>query len=170
MEMHEKMLNELRRIVRFLDLQSKQLRKSGLTGSQLLILKALEQKGSMTGHQLSQAVNLSQGTITSVLDRLTAKALISRERSETDRRRLVIKLTDTGRQAIRQTPSLFHANFLTAFNQLCEWEQTSMLSTLQRLAKMMDDAHPKPDNLRTPGKASSGSEFEPFDDLEGTGC
>ncbi|MDF9391361.1 MULTISPECIES: hypothetical protein [Methylococcus] len=31
-------------------------------------------------------------------------------------------------------------------------------------------AAPKPVNLRTAGKASSGLELEPFEDLEGTGC
>lgn len=170
MEIHDKVLNELRRIVRSLDLQSKQLQKSGLTGSQLLILKALEQKGSMTGNQISHAVNLSQGTITTVLDRLTAKEMVSRERSASDRRRLVITLTETGRQAIRQTPSLFHVNFLTAFDQLCEWEQTAILSAVQRLAKMMDDSRPGPDNARPAEKPSGPLGLRPVEDPEQTGC
>ncbi|MDD2767865.1 MAG: MarR family transcriptional regulator [Methylococcus sp.] len=170
MEIHDKVLNELRRIVRSLDLQSKQLQKSGLTGSQLLILKALEQKDSMTGNQISYAVNLSQGTITAVLDRLEAKEMVSRERSSTDRRRLVITLTETGRKAIQQTPSLFHANFLTAFGQLCEWEQTAILSSVQRLAKMMDDSRPSRDNARPGENPPALSELQPFGDTEGTDC
>ncbi|MBP1149966.1 MULTISPECIES: MarR family transcriptional regulator [unclassified Methylocaldum] len=138
MEIHEQVLVELRRIVQALDLQSKQLQKAGLTGSQLLVLRALEKRGALTAHQLSRAVSLSQGTITSILDRLELKGQIRRERSAEDKRRLTITLTDAGREALRHAPSLLHVNFVAAFRQLNDWEQTLILSSLQRVAGMMD--------------------------------
>ncbi|MGX2040007.1 MarR family winged helix-turn-helix transcriptional regulator [Methylocaldum sp. MU1018] len=137
-EIHEQVLVELRRIVRALDLQSKQLQKVGLTGSQLLVLRALEKRGALTAHQLSRAVSLSQGTITSILDRLEFKGHIRRARNAEDKRRLTITLTDAGRDALRHAPSLLHVNFLAAFRQLKDWEQTLILSSLQRVAGMMD--------------------------------
>lgn len=138
MEIHEQVLVELRRIVRALDLQSKRLEKIGLTGAQLQVIRALSRHDALTANRLSREVSLSQGTITAVLDRLEAKALIRRERSSEDKRRLVLTLTDAGREVVSHAPSLLRADFVASFQQLENWEQTLILSCLQRLAGMMD--------------------------------
>jgi len=150
MEIHEQVLVELRRIVQALDLQSKQLQKAGLTGSQLLVLRALEKREALTAYQLSRAVSLSQGTITSILDRLELKGLIRRARSPEDKRRLTITLAAAGRDALQHAPSLLHVNFLAAFRQLADWEQTLILSSLQRVAGMMDVSANKAKPLQDP--------------------
>lgn len=138
MEIHEQVLVELRRIVRALDLQSKQLQKIGLTGSQLQALRTLARRDALTANQLSRDVSLSQGTVTTVLDHLEKKGLIRRERSAEDKRRLVLTLTEVGREALSHAPSLLHVDFVTAFRKLDNWEQTLILSCLQRVAGMMD--------------------------------
>lgn len=169
MEIHEQVLVELRRIVQALDLQSKQLQKAGLTGSQLLVLRALEKRGALTAHQLSRAVSLSQGTITSILDRLELKGQIRRERSAEDKRRLTITLTDAGRDALRHAPSLLHVNFVAAFRQLNDWEQTLILSSLQRVAGMMDTSRVKPKPVHDAECIEAGLRFL-TDDAEDAGC
>jgi DNA-binding MarR family transcriptional regulator len=73
-----------------------------------------------------------------VLDRLERKSLVRRERSAEDKRRLVLTLTEAGREALSHAPSLLHLDFVTAFQQLDDWEQTLILSCLQRVAGMMD--------------------------------
>ncbi|CAI8731143.1 MarR family transcriptional regulator [Methylocaldum szegediense] len=169
MEINEQVLIQLRRIVRALDLQSKQLQKVGLTGSQLMVLRALSKQGPLTANQLSQAVNLSQGTITTVLDHLEHKTLIRRERSPQDKRRLTITLTEPGRDALRQAPSLLHVNFLDAFRQLSDWEQTLILSSLQRVAGMMDCSQAKPKPVLDPECIETGLRYL-TDDTEDAGC
>ncbi|MBP1149991.1 MULTISPECIES: MarR family winged helix-turn-helix transcriptional regulator [Methylocaldum] len=169
MEINEQVLIELRRIVRALDLQSKQLQKVGLTGSQLMVLRALTKQGPLTANQLSQAVNLSQGTITTVLDHLELKALIRRERSAEDKRRLTITLTDSGREALRHAPSLLHVDFVAAFRQLNDWEQTLILSSLQRVAGMMDMSRVKPKPVHDAECIEAGLRFL-TDDAEDAGC
>lgn len=169
MEINEQVLVELRRIVRALDLQSKQLQKVGLTGSQLMVLRALSRQGPLTANQLSQAVNLSQGTITTVLDHLELKTLIRRERSMEDKRRLTITLTDPGRDALRHAPSLLHVNFLDAFRQLSDWEQTLILSSLQRVAGMMDRSQAKPKPVLDAECIEAGLRCL-TDDAEDAGC
>ena len=138
MELHEQVLVELRRIVRALDLQSKRLEKIGLTGSQLQVIRVLSRHDALTANQLSREVSLSQGTVTTVLDRLETKGLICRQRSSEDRRRLVLTLTEAGREVLSRAPSLLRADFVAGFQQLEAWEQTLILSCLQRLAAMMD--------------------------------
>ncbi|MGZ4955304.1 MAG: MarR family winged helix-turn-helix transcriptional regulator [Methylobacter sp.] len=138
LEIQEHVLLELRRIARSLGVYSKQLQKSGLTSSQLAVLRTLAAQGPMPANHLSRAVELSQGTVTSVLDRLVSKSLIQRNRREGDRRQVWVTLTDIGLEAFQGAPSPMHLEFLDSFSQLQDWEQTMILSSLQRVAGMMD--------------------------------
>lgn len=137
-EHHDNVLTALRRIVQSLDVQSKQLQKSGLTGSQLSVLRALFSQGTLTANNLSKAVSLSQGTITTILDRLDAKGLIQRIRKPQDKRQVWIELTEAGKQVLESAPAQLHLDFLSKFAALKEWEQTLILSSLQRVADMME--------------------------------
>lgn len=139
MDIHEEVLEALRRIIRAIDLQSKQLmQRSGLTGPQLLVLQTLKKHNEMTAGELAKSMNLSQGTITSILDRLEKKRYIARCRSETDKRRVVVSLQAEGKQALDSAPTLLQEHFLASFDELQQWEKTLILSSLQRVAGMMD--------------------------------
>ena len=142
LEIQEHVLLQLRRIARSLDEYSKQLQKSGLTSSQLAVLRTLATHGPMPANHLSRAVELSQGTVTSVLDRLVSKSLIQRNRRESDRRQVWVTLTEMGLEVFQDAPSPLHLEFLGSFSQLQDWEQTMILSSLQRLAGMMDVRSP----------------------------
>lgn len=138
---HEEVLIQLRRIARAMDVYSKQLQKSGITSSQLAVLRALAAQGPMTANRLSRAVELSQGTVTTVLDRLDRKGLIQRSRREDDKRQVWLNLTEAGAQAFNDAPSPLHLDFVKGFSQLQDWEQTMILAALQRVAGLMDIPH-----------------------------
>lgn len=138
MEIHDKVLVALRQIIRAIDLHSKRLeRESGLTGPQLLVMKAIAQADSATAGQIAREVSLSQATVTSILDRLERKIYLQRERSNEDKRKVLIHLTEAGRQVLEQAPALMQENFILGFTRLEEWEQSLILSSLQRVANMM---------------------------------
>ena len=138
MEIHGKVLVALRQIIRAIDLHSKKLeRESGLTGPQLLVMQAISQAAPVTAGQIARDVNLSQATVTSILDRLEKKAYLRRERSNEDKRKVWICLTEAGVQVLEQAPALMQENFILGFGRLEEWEQNLILSSLQRVAEMM---------------------------------
>jgi hypothetical protein len=64
--------------------------------------------------------------------------LVSRVRSESDRRAVVVELTEQGQTILENAPSLLQDRFRRELLMLEEWEQTQMLATLQRIASMMD--------------------------------
>ena len=139
MDQHNKVLIALRRLIRATDLYSKHLSKTtGLTTPQLLILQNLLAQGEATVSELAKAINLSQATVTTILDRLVKKEFIVRERSTEDRRKVITRLTEQGQEAIKDTPTALQENFIQQFSALEDWEQTMILSSLQRLATMMD--------------------------------
>jgi len=158
MSRQDNILIAVRRIVRAVDLHSKKLMKtSGLTLSQRVVLQTLAQQGPATPSAIAREVSLSQATITVILDRLGERALISRERSQTDRRNVVVDLTDAGRQILSEAPEALQANFLKSFDELADWEQHMLIASLQRLAELMSaedvDAAPILDvgDVRHPG-------------------
>jgi|GEM_PF-446787 len=139
LSVEDQVIAALRRITRAIDLHSRGLMQQfGLTAPQLATLKAIERLQPTTGGALSKSIHLGQATLTGILTRLESRDLVSRERSRSDRRTVVVELTDEGRAVLENAPSLLQDSFRRELLKLHEWEQTQMLATLQRIASMMD--------------------------------
>jgi DNA-binding MarR family transcriptional regulator len=138
MKKDEELLVALRKIIRAIDIRSRQLSKEvGLTGPQLLILQKVgKQKGVMV-REIADDINLSSATVTSVLDRMEARNLVERIRSTEDKRKVGVFLTQEGEKALETAPLPFQEHFTNSFNNMEEWEQSQMVATLQRIATMM---------------------------------
>lgn len=142
MDRLEQVLTSLRRVIRATDLHSKHLAKtSGLTAPQILLLQAIRKLEGAPIGQLANEVSLSQATVTSILDRLERKGFIERARSTVDRRKVHVHLTEVGTEILRDAPTPLQEQFARQFNDLQEWEQTMIISSLQRVAYMMDAEH-----------------------------
>lgn len=129
----------LRRIIRAIDLHSCALvQRFGLTGPQLVILKALIETSPQSVSALAAAVNLSQATVTGILDRLERKSMVTRERDSTDKRKVMVSPTSVAEDALAGAPPLLQEHFSEAFEGLADWEQTQILSSLQRIVTLME--------------------------------
>ena len=79
MQKDEELLIALRKVIRAIDLRSKQLNRDvGLTGPQLLALQEIGRRPGTMVRQIADNINLSAATVTSILDRLEAKQLLQR--------------------------------------------------------------------------------------------
>ena len=125
--------------MRAISIQSRQLaQQHGITTPQLLVMRAIDRIGPLSLGVLSREINLSQATTTAIIDRLTRKEFLTRDRSSVDRRKVVISLTDGGREILQRAPSPIQEAFENSFSRLEEWEQSLILSSVQRLAVMMN--------------------------------
>ncbi len=132
-------LISLRRIIRAMDLHSKHLVKTtGVSTAQLLLMQAVYHDDTMTIGKLADQIHLSQATVTTILDRLAMRGLIIREGSSQDKRKVHVKLTEKGIDHVKDSPLPLQQHFVNNFLKLNEWEQTTILSSLQRVAYMMD--------------------------------
>jgi len=135
----ERVLITLRRIMRAMDLHSRRLIKTaGLTAPQLLLLRSIDQLGAVSISRLSGHMNLSQATVTTILDRLAARGLVGRRRSEADKRIVHAYLTDAGLRLLADAPPPLQDLFSTRFRELPDWEQSMIIAALQRVAGLMD--------------------------------
>lgn len=132
-------LAALRRIIRAIDLHSRELvQRYGLTGPQLVVLKELLSRSPRSVSELAKAVNLSQATVTGILDRLEKKSMVERLRSEVDRRKVLVSPTSSAETALSGAPPLLQEHFTSAFEILPDWQQHQILSSLQRIVALME--------------------------------
>jgi DNA-binding MarR family transcriptional regulator len=138
MNLDNAVLSALRRLIRAADLDARDLaRQTGLTTSQLLVLELLAGSGELTVGSIAREVGLAQGTVTSLIDRLVDRGLLCRRRANSDRRQVKVAISDAGRALLAAAPTPLQTRFLEGFSCLAEWEQTAILSSLQRLAHLM---------------------------------
>jgi DNA-binding MarR family transcriptional regulator len=139
MEKHQELLIALRKVIRAIDLHSKHLNKtSGLTSPQLLIMLEIDKASGINSSQVAKIVNLSPATVTNIIDRLENKNLISRVRDTQDKRKVSLYLTDDGKAILLKAPQALQEHFIEKFSNLAQWEQSQLLSSMERLSEMMD--------------------------------
>ena len=75
--------------------------------------------------------------MTDILNRLDKKGLVERMRNDTDRRRVMIRLTPRCREILSQAPPALQETFVDRYTALPEWEQLMILSSLKRVVNLM---------------------------------
>ncbi|GAD30094.1 MarR family winged helix-turn-helix transcriptional regulator [Photobacterium leiognathi] len=143
MDKHEEVLIALRQIIRAIDLHSRKLNKNaGLTGPQLVLMRAIKASGEeVTIRQLSNNTNMSQATATTILDRLEKRGLVVRKRSQLDKRKVHTHLTEEGNALLDKAPLPLQDSFISQYQELEDWEQSLLLSSVQRISTMMNAEH-----------------------------
>ncbi len=139
MNQTDQVLVAIRRVIRATDIYSKQLVKaSGLTAPQLLLLQTVKNGRASSVGEIATKMSLSQATVTTIVDRLEKRNLVTRERSEQDRRKVMINPTPDALLALESAPAPLQEQFSNQFDGLKEWEKSMIVSALERVAEMMD--------------------------------
>ncbi len=151
-------LRDVRRIVRALSLASRDLaRTHELTVAQLLCLRVLRNAGMLSAGALANALSISPQTVTGLLDRLHARGLIARARSETDRRQVLISLSEQGEKLLAATSPSLQDRFVKRFSALPPARRAALSDALSTVVSLLEadslDAAP----LLAPGHALTPS-------------
>lgn len=134
-----RILRSLRRIIRCIDLYSRQLSATNqITTPQLVCLLEVVHQGPLTATAISRAVHLSPSTVVGILDRLEEKGWVTRERTREDRRVIRISATPKGVQLSQQVPSPLQSTLAQALNALPELEQVTIALSLERIVALME--------------------------------
>lgn len=137
-DLESNIFSNLRKIINTVDLyESKLKEKTGLNASQLSCLLVLECEGSLPLSRLSKKVSLSPSMITSIVDQLEKKELVIRNRLSTDRRVILIELTEKGKEVVKTAPPSFQEQLVRSLNYLKEEEKHSIFENLSRLLSII---------------------------------
>ena len=138
MQKSQDVLVLLRQIIRATELHDKQLsRVTGLTMPQLMSMQVLHMQGPMTVGTLANQMNLTQATVTSILDRLEKKQLTTRVRSQEDKRKVLVYPTGEGLALLKSAPATLQDRLISAFEEMQEWEQSMIVASLERISSLL---------------------------------
>jgi len=133
-----RVLNAIRQIIRAADLDSRKLAaEHHITSPQLMCLLTVIEKDSATAIDIASRIHISPSTLVGVLDRLEDKGFIARERSQEDRREVLVTATDAGREFTAHTPFPLQYSLQRALRQLSEKERRELADWMERLVDLM---------------------------------
>ncbi len=125
---------QMRRIVTLIGLEvERRMEPLGLTDAQWKPLLRLSLQDGATAAQLARMCHLDAGGMTRLLDRLEAKGLCQRERSQEDRRVVHIALTDEGEAAAAQIPEQLESIHAVALQGFSAQERAQLAGFMERL-------------------------------------
>jgi len=106
----------------------------GLSASSALALGILADSAApLAPHQIADKLIISRATITGLLDSLEKRGYVRRLPHSTDRRMLLIELTESGRQVAHDFRLRVHQQQKTWLAALSQPEQEQLIAALHRL-------------------------------------
>jgi DNA-binding MarR family transcriptional regulator len=109
-----------------------------LTPAQLRVLQIVDERGGVTPKALATQMGVSQATVTALVDKLVRRGMVHRHPSQTDRRQTNIEATAEGRATLERAPDALQQRYVREFEKLADWEQAQLVSSLERVAAMLD--------------------------------
>ncbi|MEZ7007768.1 MarR family winged helix-turn-helix transcriptional regulator [Streptomyces sp. AD55] len=142
----EQIVSALSRLNRRMNVAyGRQTAELGITNADWEVLKALVLSGApyrLGPSDLAKRLGLTPAAMTHRIDRLVAEGLVTRERDESNRVRVIIELTGDGREKWMEAMRLatvFEADLL---QDLSPRERTALGEVLTRLLIRVEDAQP----------------------------
>ena len=106
----------------------------GLSPSTGLVLGILaDAKAPLPPNQIAERLIISRATVTGLLDSLERRGYVRRLPHSSDRRMLLIELTEAGRQVAHEFRLLVHRRQKEWLADLSEQEQEQLIASLHRL-------------------------------------
>jgi DNA-binding MarR family transcriptional regulator len=151
----------LRRILRATELYARDLAQAaGVTPAQLRVMQIVDEKNTATPKMLATQMGVSQATVTVLVDKLVARGVVDRVPSELDRRQINVVMTDLGKKALEEAPDALQQRYERAFLELADWEQAQLVSSLERVADMLDSKGFDASFVLAAGELRAGKNFD----------
>ncbi len=117
--------------------QRQTLKAAHLTPPQYFVLSRLAERDGPPFKELAQALGCTRATATGIVDTLEKKELVMRCPNPSDRRSLLVKLTDKGKAVLTGTPGLEKT-----FGCCCDVLPPAEARELGRLLQKLSDSLP----------------------------
>jgi DNA-binding MarR family transcriptional regulator len=128
-EMHKSLRN----------LMKKSFEDFGITMPQSIVVGTLVKNGEMKITDLSSMINLSNSTISGIVDRLEKQQLVVRRRSEEDRRTVYVKATPRFEEMHREFHTKLEERFKDLLREGTHEELDKIMDGLNILKKILND-------------------------------
>ncbi len=110
-----------------------------LTISQVRALFALDAREAATAGEIAEAARLSPASVTGMLDELERDGIVTRVRSDTDRRRVLVTLTDEGRTVLSKRRRRWLKRWEAAMGDVPERDLEAAAEVMRRIGGLLDE-------------------------------
>ncbi len=139
----EEVGDTVQHLVRMMQLfERDQIKPHGFTTSQAYVLTQLLKTPSLTMNELSEKLNARTSTMTRVVGTLVRDGLIQRNRDETDRRVVVVELTERGIETSKVLEADIRAYYRKIVDHLPEGQAREVLQSAALLVEAFERANP----------------------------
>jgi len=114
-----------------------------LTGPQGMLVGILSQHGKMKISELSEKMGFSNSTISGIVDRLEKQGLVTRTRSEEDRRVVYVQITADLQENVKERFDQFEKKIADIMNETTQEEIDRIFEGLNLLKELMEREHKK---------------------------
>lgn len=138
-------MNAIRSIVRALRLNTRSIEgKLGISLAQLFVLQQLAEKPAESLNELADRTATHQSSVSVVVRRLVDRGYVTREAAASDRRRVQIALTESGRSLLRGAPPTVQSDLMTGMARMNPEQRATLADLLETwlLASGIDLAAP----------------------------
>ncbi len=112
-------VDNLRRVFQVVNGQSKKAeRETGLTGPQLWAIKIISQGAPIMVSEIARQMYLHPATVVGILDRLEKQDLVTRVRSNEDRRVVRVEMTPRGEALVKKAPEVAQGLLVAGLEKL----------------------------------------------------
>jgi DNA-binding MarR family transcriptional regulator len=120
-------------------LRARRIHDGELSDAQYGLLFGLCEREAASLTEVAYAADVSLASATEMLDGLVENGLVQRERSERDRRQVVISLTGHGRQLVEQRRAKYGPRWRAALAEFSDEELQIASAVLDRLRRFFDE-------------------------------
>lgn len=116
--------------------------KAGLNHTQVKTILYIYNKGPSPMTDICHHVSLEKGSMTSVVDTLLAHELVQRNQDVSDRRKVLVSLTETGKSTAKQCSDDVSRYICMKLSILSEDEKKQFwnsLTTLEKIARQLQE-------------------------------
>jgi DNA-binding MarR family transcriptional regulator len=111
----------------------------GLTIAQVRALFALDAHEAATAGEIAEAARLSPAAVSGMLDELERDGIVTRVRSDSDRRRVLVTLTDEGRAVLKKRRRLWLKRWEKALDDVPDRDLDAAAEVMRRIAALLDE-------------------------------
>lgn len=109
----------------------------GITPQQMIVIKMIAHKGYTFNSELVSEMNLSKGTVSGIVKRLTKKGLIEKQVDEKDKRSVRLVFTEEGRRFADSIRWDMNTAFANMFGDSSDKEIENYLVVLREMSEKM---------------------------------
>ncbi len=120
-----------------------------ITNNDMHIIEAIGNDEPRSMSVIAKSLNITVGTLTTNMNSLEDKKYILRERSQTDKRVVLVKLTEKGRKAFFHHRDFHRRMIHSIVKDLEEDEMKVLIRCLQNLTKFFDEQNDKKTKRQT---------------------